>query len=229
LILPDGRYVIRVTAWDVRGNVGGRTFVLNVFNHPPPPDIAALTSTPSVIGPAEGLSAAVSFSVATNARVLATLLDATGRVVRVLCNRQVLAGLVSCRWGTGDFPSGRYELRLSASAPRAQSRSKAIAVVINRPFANLQVSRSAPGVDGTPADVTVAFTVIEPTLLNVAVVDQNGAVAATLFSDAVQPGPQTIRWSPPGVAAGAIPPEYHVVVTAADALGSGVATVGVPV
>jgi hypothetical protein len=119
--LPDGSYVIRVTARDVAGNTTIDSMTVQTVNGNPSA-VAGETAGPALFlesrpNPARG-SAAIVFSLAAPDRVSLDLYDLSGRRVRSLLDAPLLPGAHTARWdGLGDsglpLPGGVYFYRLS--------------------------------------------------------------------------------------------------------------------
>jgi hypothetical protein len=123
-ILPDGDYVVVVTATDVIGNSTTESMVVTTINgNPVSVDPAAETSMLALRAhpnPAVG-EASVSFSLPAADRVRLSVYDPAGRLVRELLQTEIPAGTHALTWDGRDargaeVPAGTYLCRLASSA-----------------------------------------------------------------------------------------------------------------
>jgi hypothetical protein len=123
-LLPDGDYVVSVTASDVVGNSATESMVVTTANGNPA-SVDPGVEAPTLLlrgypNPAVG-GALVSFSVPAAGPVRLSVYDPAGRLVRELLHADLPEGAHSVHWngrdarGT-DAPSGTYVYRLASSA-----------------------------------------------------------------------------------------------------------------
>jgi murein DD-endopeptidase MepM/ murein hydrolase activator NlpD len=129
-LLPDGDYVVSVTASDVVGNSTTESMVVTTANGNPA-SLDPVTGTPlmtlrSYPNPTHG-EALVSFSVPATDRVRLSVYDPQGRLVRELLQADVPSGTHCVRWDGRDaqgsaMPSGTYLYRLLSSSGTQSER-----------------------------------------------------------------------------------------------------------
>jgi murein DD-endopeptidase MepM/ murein hydrolase activator NlpD len=129
-LLPDGDYVVSVTASDVVGNSTTESMVVTTANGNPisvdPAAAVPVLMLRSYPNPAVG-EALVSFSLPRADRVRLSVFDPAGRLVRQLLDADLPEGAHSVRWDGRDangvgVPSGTYLYRLAS--PPAGIRSE---------------------------------------------------------------------------------------------------------
>lgn len=121
--LPDGQYVIRVTAWDVAGNATSDSMTVVTANgNPSSTGESAASAIRLASGPNPAIGPTViRFSPDTPGRASLTIYDLTGRRVRTLLDAALTAGPQEVVWDGRDasgtpVSGGAYFWRLSGTA-----------------------------------------------------------------------------------------------------------------
>jgi hypothetical protein len=193
----------------VTGTLGGPAAQVRIDKAAAQPAVV----TPN--GDGRGDRARISYRLATEATVTATLTDARGNALGVLFTGERLAGPHSFVWKDIGVADGRYRIVLTALAGSGAQAVATVPVIVDRTLAAVRSDRAAisPNGDGRADTATLAFTLFGPARVQLTI-ERAGRTYATLARGRFEQGSQREVWDGSGLRDG----NYLAVVTAVDAV-----------
>ncbi len=187
--------------------------------------IEELVADPAMLTPnGDGLAdvTKLSYTTTTQATVDVTLFDAGGSVLTAVVPQTLLpAGRHSLTFDGLDLPDGVYTLVVTAVGDTGVSVSRRVRITITRTLATASLSPAVftPDGDGKRDELAVTFRLDAPASVRVRVL-REGTWVATLFSGALDPGLQSVRWDGAKRSGRTVDGSYSAVVEATDAVGT---------
>ncbi len=192
---------------------------------PPPPAVllSEVKAPPTLIPAADGNMPPLHFDFTLGKPALATIdvVDMNGAVLARILSEQRAAGANAFDWyATPELPDGRYKLIVTAQAG-VETISAPLDLLVDRTVSGVALLQPviSPNGDGRNDVLTMTFSLAAAVPVRLEILDETGAVVATVAQATLGPGLQVLEWD--GLADGVSVPDgiFTARLTVTDAQG----------